>query len=490
MAVNLLLDTNIIIPLEPASVSDLEPDTFVAIQLFQIAQEVGVGMFIHPQQLLDFEKDADDLRRGLRAQLVGKYRQLQSPPPLTDRVMEAATHPAVSSNSWIDAHLIAALDGSAVDYLVSNDRGLRKVCGKLGIEDRCLTLAAALDLLNAERTIVPKAPPAVTAVKAYELDAGDPMFAELRSDYPPFDGWFDKCKREHRQCWRVQMPGFPTYAGVAIVNPENKDWADAKNPTLKLCTFKIAADVRGAKLGELLLRAVFDYAHGNDFQTIFVEAFPKQGALIHLLHDFGFEAVAEKPSTELVLRKRMSPFSSEDLRTPPPEFARKFGPFVVRWDGVQSFIVPIEPRFFTLLFPDQEPQGSLLAGTESFGNTLIKAYLCRAQIRRIRRGDLVFFYRSGDWQSLVTAGVVESVKVTDDAEEMAKFLRKRTVYSFPDIEEQCRRGGTIGFTFRHAPIISRQIPLDELISQEILNAAPQSITELSSNALSWIQAHR
>ena len=49
---NLLLDTNIVIPLEPASVLDIEPDTTAAIQLFQIAQEVGVRLFIHPHLLI------------------------------------------------------------------------------------------------------------------------------------------------------------------------------------------------------------------------------------------------------------------------------------------------------------------------------------------------------------------------------------------------------------------------------------------------------
>lgn len=487
---NLLLDTNIIIPLEPASIRDIEPETPAAVQLFQIAQEVGIKLFVHPCQSLDFERDGDESRRQLRAYLVQKYQEIPNPPPVPDRVMEAASHPKVESNSWIDAHLIAALEGNAVDYLVSNDRGLGKICSKLGIEDRCLTLEAALDLLNSERTVIPKSPPAVTPAKAHELDANDPLFTDLRRDYPPFDLWLEKCKRQQRQCWRVQMPGFSTYAGVAIVNPEDKDWEGAKNPTLKLCTFKVADEVRGAKLGELLLRAVFDYAHCNDFQTIFVEVYPKQGALIRLLHEFGFECVKENPSSELVLRKRMAPVSEEDLQTRPAEFAQKFGPYSVRWDSVTSYIVPIEPRFFTLLFPEQEPQGSLLAGTDSFGNTLRKAYLCRAQIRSIRPGDLVFFYRSSDWQALTTAGVVDAVKISDDADVMTEFLNKRTVYNRNDIEAQCRRGGTIGFTFRHAPIFSRKIPLDELITNEILKAAPQSITKLSSDARSWLHAHR
>ncbi len=255
---NFLLDTNIIIPLEPATAADVEPASTEAMRLFKTAQEVGAGLFIHPQQSRDIQNDADESRRSLRVLLFQKYRQLPSPPPLTDHVREAANFPETASHTWIDAHLVAALDGKAVHYLISEVRGLHRVCRRLGLDDRCLTLAAALDLLDGERTVVPLAPPAVLSVHAHQLNSADPIFDQVRADYPPFDEWLDKCKREHRQAWTVQLPGMKHLAGVAIVNPEDREWSDARNPTLKICTFKISESATGGKLGELLLRAIFE----------------------------------------------------------------------------------------------------------------------------------------------------------------------------------------------------------------------------------------
>ena len=123
---NLLLDTNIIIPLEPGSTSDVEPTTADAVRLFNLAQEVGAGLFVHFQQSRDIENDSNPERRQLRIQLLAKYLQLQNPPPLPDRVLEAANRPEVSSHTWIDAHLAAALDARAIDYLISEDRGLHR----------------------------------------------------------------------------------------------------------------------------------------------------------------------------------------------------------------------------------------------------------------------------------------------------------------------------------------------------------------------------
>ena len=460
-------------------------------RLFKLAQEVGAGLFVHPQQARDIENDTNDDRRKLRLLLLEKYRRLPSPPPLTESVRKAANHPADSSHTWIDAHLASALDAKAVDYLITQDLGLHRICRRLDLEDRCLTLVSALDLLDDERTIIPAAPPAVTSVAAYQLDSTDPIFDGLRADYPPFDAWLDKSKREHRQAWIIRLQGLQSYAGIVIVNREDREWADARNPTLKICTFKIADRATGGKLGELLLRAVFDFAHQNGTQTLFIEVFPKHGALLHLLHQFGFESANKKPGTEeLVLRKRMTPVSAEDERLRPAEFARRFGPFSVKWDETTGFVVPIEPRFYALLFPELEPQSTLMPGSESFGNTLIKAYLCRAQTRSMKKGDLVFFYRSGDWQAIATAGVIEEMLVSDNEFEMAAFLRKRTVYQQQDIRAKCQQGGAFGFTFRQAPIFQRHITLTELIANRVLTDAPQSITKITSNALSWLKTHR
>ena len=487
----LLLDTNILIPLEPTSTADLAPDSGQAFELANLAQQVGAKLFVHPEQNTDLTADKNSDRRTLRLSLFKKYPALQSPPPVNAEVATACGNPAVGSNGWVDAHLVSALWHNSVAFLVTQDKGIHRACRKLGIDARCLGLLAVVELLNAERVIAPLAPPAVRAVLAHELNERDPIFDGLRSDYgPEFDAWLNKCKQQHRQAWILSLPIHPNYSGVCIVNPEDQSWSDARNPTLKNCTFKVADEAAGLKLGELLLRTVFDFAHENGFWTLFVEILPKHASLVHTFGQFGFEQVGHKgESEEIVMRKRFFAEGDETAGFKPLEFNRLFGPFSVMWSGVSGYVVPIEPRFHAALFPEMEPQGPLFPGTQSYGNTLRKAYVCRAQIRTIKPGDLLFFYRSEDWQSLTTAGVVEETMATSRVDDMMKLVRSRAVYEREHLSEICRGDGALGILFRHAPVLQKPIPLAELVGNGVLTAPPQSITTIKQPALEWIHHH-
>src|SRR5437762_2469014 len=138
MRLTLLLDTNIRLPLEPGSKADIASNSAEAIQLAEVAQQVGARFFLHPVQSTDIENDKDLERRELRHLLSGKYPKLPSPPPVPDRVRDACGSPLVGSNGWVDAQLIAALENDAVSLLVTEDRGIHRACRKLRIDDRCL----------------------------------------------------------------------------------------------------------------------------------------------------------------------------------------------------------------------------------------------------------------------------------------------------------------------------------------------------------------
>ena len=488
----LLIDTNVLIPMEPTLLADLATNSAKAFELSELAQQVGAKLLLHPSQKLDLSNDKNAERRTLRLSLIAKYPALPSPPPFSQRVADACGNPLPGSNGWIDGQLVSALDHNAVAFLVTEDRQIHSACRRLGIDARCLGLAAAVDLLNGERVIPPPAPPAIRSVFCHELDERDPIFESLRSDYPDFDTWLRKCKREQRQAWIAKLPGRSSMAGLCIVNREDMQWNDSENPTLKLCTFKIADDAIGLKLGELLLRTVFDFARSNSFSTLFVETHPKHGALLHLFHQFGFELMGHKgnddETRQLILRKRLTT-KAVSLSLPALEFNRLFGPFAVKWDGVKVYVVPIEPRFHAALFPEMEPQGSLFAGTQSYGNTLRKAYICRAQVRSIRPGDVLLFYRSGDQQCVTTVGVVEGTKFTKVVEEMRGFVGNRTVFSDDDLASICRGDGGLGILFRHAPVLTRPIPLDAMLANRVLSAPPQSIVTVRPSSLQWIQTY-
>ena len=57
---------------------------------------------------------------------------------------------------------------------------------------------------------------------------------------------------------------------------------------LKLCSFKVSERFVGRKVGELLLKTVFQYAKDNGFTAMYVTVFADHSELVALFQDFGF----------------------------------------------------------------------------------------------------------------------------------------------------------------------------------------------------------
>lgn len=330
--------------------------------------------------------------------------------------------------------------------------------------------------------------PAVTALKAHNLDGADPIFDSLKGDYQGFDDWLSKCRREHRQAWIIQADA-GRYGGVCIVNREDRGDLIRPCKMLKICTFKISAAHGGFRFGELLLRHVLTFAEQNAFEALFIEVFPAQERLLTFLAEFGFED-AKKPTErgELRLVKRLFCEEEEIAALSAIDVNRRFGPSVVKWKDTSAFVVPIQPRFHDLLFPEATPQTALFAGAHACGNALRKAYLCNAGTREIRSGDVLLFYRSEDTRAVSVVGVAEETLVSAVATEVARFVGKRTVYPFAEIQKLCAKE-VLAILFRQARVLGDPLELEALLANGIVAAPPQSITKLNLASRKWIQTY-
>jgi len=483
--VKFLIDTNVFIPLEPTAPCETEALTSTAVAFAQKANRAGFSLFVHPAQARDILSDPDRQRRELRKSLLGKYPSLPDP-PLSTRVDSILGSPALNSHDWVDHQLLAALYADAVDNLVTEDVQIHRKAKRLGLHHRVAYVAEAIVELDALSDTIPPALPAVETTKAHNLDNSDPIFESVRRDYPEFDQWLIKCKREHRQAWIVRAPD-KTYAGVSIVNREDRPDFGTSEKTLKLCMFKISDTHMGFRYGELLLRDVLYYAEQNAFGFLFVEVFPKQERLITFLNDFGFYDLRMNTRRgELRLGKKLT-FSEGDIaRLGPVEFNKKFGPSAMKWSDVSIFIVPIRPKYHDVLFPEATSQTQFFEGQRACGNALRKAYLCNSGSREIKPGSILAFYRSEDVKALTVLAVAEDTLVSDRATEIARFVGKRTVYPFSEIERLCQKE-VLAILFRQTRILKSPLLLDNLLRNKIIAAAPQSITKLSLPARKWIQ---
>ncbi len=266
----------------------------------------------------------------------------------------------------------------------------------------------------------------------------------------------------------------------------------------KLSTFKVAAEASGYKYGELLLKAVFDQAATEGHDGLFVTVFPRHEGLRSLLEDFGFMALPSPTGLgELVMHKPLRP-GPEAAGMDALDLHVRYGPPAMTLDATRAFVVPVRPRWHRVLFPDAErtPEetgalfpADLALGAQPFGNALRKAYICHAKTRRIRKGDALLFYRSGDERAVFVVGVCESVHVSGDPDEIAGVVGRQTVYTYDDIVRQTLNGLVVAIMFRQARVLSRDpITIADLLGAEVLRGHPQSATEFrSEKGVRWLR---
>lgn len=482
--VKFLLDTNVVISAEPTSPESAEPRTRPASVLIGLLSAGEHQHFIHPASRVELGRDREVARRELRMSLLSKYPSLPSPPAESPTLVNAIGRADAGSNDEVDHLMLSAVMADAVDYLVTDDQGIHRKSRRLGISDRVLTIADAIATVRGLFPTQPHTPPAVELAVCHALDSEDPIFDSLRTDYPGFDEWLSERKREQRKVWVVSA-GANQCAGICIIKPEDGRELGLPGPTLKICSFKISDNHRGERFGELLLKAALEYAASNGYVTAYVTVFEKHQSLVAMFEMFGFEVTSQRTDLdEVVLVKRMTCTREEYASMSPLEVHTCFGPHIVKLEGVHQFVVPIQPRYHRMLFPELESQLSMLA-PRAFGNSILKAYLCRASIRQIHPGDLLLFYQSEFPRTIAAIGVVERTLRSQDPYEIARCVGKRTVYRFDEIEGMCDRE-VLAILFRQASVLKRPLTFDELESNGVLTSAPQSIVRVQEGGARWI----
>lgn len=483
----LLIDTNIFIPLEPTAEGDLDSLTPLVTRLASLASAAGCPLLIHPAVRYDISRDKSDARRQLRQTLTAKYPCLPSPPVVSEQLKAVLGAATPGTNDWVDDQLIAALHADAVDFLVTEDREIHRKARRLGLGSRVAPLTEAISILADLFDYAPPPPPAVESLPSHSLNTQDPIFDTFRQDYPDFDSWLRKCKLQHRQAWVVKVAGAADYAAVCIVKPESPCEYGLAGKVLKVCTFKVSPAFNGFRFGELLLKTVFDYVVQNGYDWVYLSVFDKQAALIALLHDFGFEDTSERTLLgETVLSKPMAFREEDQLAQGALAFNIRYGPRAVKLIGVDVFVVPIQPQYHAVLFPEAETQKELFPGYLPFGNSIRKAYLCHAQLRSMPPGSVLLFYRSMDRMAVTVMGVVEETMRSSSVQEVSHYVGKRTVYSLQQIEELCQKEVLV-ILFRQARVFEQPIKMDELVANKVVAKAPQSIVRVPQEAIEWFR---
>lgn len=491
---NILIDTNIFIPLETVSLSELEPETHTINELYRKAKAIDCHIYLLDVQKKDIESDKNPERKAVRLLAFEKYELLQS---VKTTEIIAKNFPNIPENShdFIDVALLNVVCANAVSILVTNDEGIHKKARKIGKDDVVYYLADALDFINNQlpkNLQVDVTHPIVTPEKCYNLNITDSFFDSLRSDYngSEFDNWFkEKCQNGHRDCLVIQDNS--KLVGLCIYKFEEPCY-EMSGTVLKICTFKLS--VSGNKLGELLLRKLFDYCYSSDVDWMYVTAFEKN-YICQFFESFGFEKYSKvKDDTgEFIFRKKMRPESADYKAFSPLEFDIKFGPRYFN-DEADAFLVPVMASYHDMLFPEAIKEASLfpqLDYMDSFSNAMRKAYLCKSNTTLVQPGAILFFYKSHGQGTIETCGIVERIERLKNPTDIISITGRRTVYKKADIEKMCDGNKEIlVLLFRQAESFRKEISFDSLKKADLMSGVPQSITRLTKGAKEWILQQR
>ncbi|WP_244940122.1 GNAT family N-acetyltransferase [Herbaspirillum seropedicae] len=484
------MDTNVLIPLQD-SLQVLQGNLANFVRLANIG---GHQLMYHPANIADFERDKDTTRRQRNLERVRQYPALNNPAPCPWNTV--ATNP----NDACDNELLYALHCEAVHALVTEDKGIHTKARMRGLAHRVYTIQTAEDWLKRLHETRQIALPNIHDVPLHALtpELTSPFFDSLRKGYPPskdhdgFDEWFRKKAREDRHAW-VYRDDKGVLSALCIYAIQNDEILNDRGDVLigaalKLCTFKVGESVRGRKVGELFLKAAFRFATENHCEYIFLTAASEgQDYLVQMLRDFGFEERGSHRGDKVLLKLHpaIEPPANE---VSPTEYVRRYFPHFRTDNVIQKFLVPIQPPYHDMLFPDYMPaQPRLFTPTGSVGNAIKLAYLCHAQTNAIRDGDILLFYRSEDERVVTSIGVVERFAISSDGAEIASLVSRRTVYGIEEIDELSKKPTKV-ILFRLVGHFPNVVSYDRLVLDNVVTGNIQSIRKVSDVAFTKVLA--
>jgi GNAT superfamily N-acetyltransferase len=449
----------------------------------------GVGghqLLYHPASVADIERDKDAQRRDRTLARLQTYSRLEGTPasPLNTT--------GTSPNDACDNDILYSLECDAVHALVTEDREIHAKAKNRGLADRVYTIQTAEDWLKRLheplRVVLPN-------IEEEPLHALTPVlssafFDSLRLGYQGFDDWFRRKARENRMAWVYRDHQGELGAICIYATQEDESINDLgerlQGTSLKLCTFKVGDSVRGRKIGELFLKAAFRYATKANCEHIFIHAdAERHGYLVQLLCEFGFVERGTYGS-DVVLVKSHPTHAPAPNGIEPFEYLQKYFPHYRRDAAVAKYVVPIQPRFHEMLFPDYEPpQPRLFTDSGSIGNAIKLAYLCHAPVAAIKPGDLVLFYRTSDEKVITSVGVVEKFAVLSDSAKVASLVSRRTVYSLEQIDAMAVRPTKV-ILFRLVEHFPKPVPLRALEKQCSIAPPIQTIRKIADDSFEQI----
>lgn len=485
-----LLDTNIVIHRETNRVLNRDIGN-----LFRWLDKCGYAKWVHPITLAELSKNNNSATADLFGIKLDSYQQMTQTAPMHETVKRISQQEDKTENDRNDTILLNEVYCDRVDLLISEDKGIHRKAGALGVADKVFSIDAFLEKVVSEHPeLINYRVLSVVKKHLGEISLTDPFFDSLKADYDGFERWFNRKAEEFAY---VSLFSESILAFLFLkVEDCAESYTDispafAAKKRLKIGTFKVVAN--GLRLGERFLKIIFDNAVEQKVDEIYVTIFDKtdeQKRLINLLVDWGFVKHGTKRSKsgeECVYIRDMRPsFNPYNPKLSFPYFSR----------ASRAFLVPIYPDYHTELLPDsilktENPHD--FTDPAPHRNAIGKVYISRSIERDLRRGDVILFYRTKapngnafHTSVVTTVGIVEDVitHIPDETTFMG-ICRKRSVFSDDKLRDHWNynpnnRPFVVNFLCAYS--FPKRVNLEWLITNRVIagiDAVPRGFTMIS-----------
>jgi GNAT superfamily N-acetyltransferase len=469
----ILVDTEIVLSLEPGCVNDFGIHTYSALSLQRLGRKPGCSLWVHPVSIDHVEMNYHGERGHGIQEHMAKYDLVASCSPESIFESGQVGVPKKGSSDHAENCLLAAVKADAVDFFVTERIALHRKARHLGLQTRVLFLGDAITLLEDLFGNTPMVRAEVERLPLSGLGNKDPIFWE--------DDLGDRLaqyREEGCDAIVVRLPGRSAIAGICILKREGR--------VLTVCLLHVVPPYPGGRYGELLLKALFDQALGNQDNEIRLLAHVGEKSLAAFGEPFGFKpADPENGLAGSGYYKSLAWDQDRAEKLSPFEFHRSFGPLAVSFHGNLSWVLPLGPSCHQALFPELEEQLSLFPEPGPHGNCIRKACLCHTSAKRLAPGDNLFIYRTRNGSGITAMGVVEETLVPSCPEEVVRFLGTRTVYTRAEIADWFRKP-LLAIKFRCVREFAEPLRLAVLKKQGVLKGTPRGVTGIKKEGLVWL----
>jgi len=487
--VKILLDTNIVIHREAATVVDKD----IGI-LFKWLDNLHHIKYIHSVTAEELENHEDPkVRKSLEIKLAS-YNILKTNAPMSDKVRQISGQMDKNQNDINDTLIINELYSARVEALITEDKKLHSKASLLGISEQVYTIDAFLEKVTAENPELADYK-VLSVQKEYfgNLDLADEFFTSFKEDYPGYEEWFNR--KADEIVYVCLSEGKPIALLSLKLEEENEDYSDIDPPLAKKRRLKIGSlkvTLNGFRLGERFLKIVFDNAPRFKVDEIYVTIFNKrieQQRLINLFEEYGFSFHGFKRGpggNELVYVRS---FARVANRLSP----KATYPFVSMAGRI--FIVSIYPAYHTELFPDSILRTESLMNfveNEPHRNAISKVYISRSIERNLHSGDIIVFYRTADRYPAYHNSVVTTIGVAENVidgisneEDFIRLCRKRSVFADEELSKHWNwypRNRPFIVNFLYTYSFPKKVILQKLIEIGVIASiydAPRGFKQIS-----------